>query len=94
VATPAWFSSPWGGITQRKSWPQEVVAASRRDGDRFSLPAKQKSRRLVFFLCAFRKRFSLGLEGAGSGVDYFGNVLPGVFSLVRVSYFKESLKRF
>jgi hypothetical protein len=28
-------SYPWGGISLRKTWPQEVVAASRSDGDGF-----------------------------------------------------------
>jgi hypothetical protein len=43
---------------------------------------------------AFRKRFSLGLEGAGSGVDDFGTVLPGGFLPARCSDFKESQEVF
>jgi hypothetical protein len=37
------------------------------------------------------KVFSLDLEGAGSGVDDFGNVLPGGFSAARFFRMKESL---
>jgi hypothetical protein len=38
-------------------------------------------------------RFSLGLEGAGSGVVYFGNVLPGGFSWRVLENPSESLGR-
>jgi hypothetical protein len=42
---------------------------------------------------AFGKRFSLDLEAAESGVDDFGNALPGGFSPVRFSERWESQKK-
>jgi hypothetical protein len=62
-----------------KTWPQEVVAASRRDGDRFSLPGREKSPPPQFFPDTFWNGFRLDLEGAGPGVDYCGNVRPKWF---------------
>jgi hypothetical protein len=46
------------------------------------------------FEMAFWKSFSLGPDGAGPGVDDFGNVLPGGFSTARFSDFKESQEEF
>jgi hypothetical protein len=43
---------------------------------------------------AFAKVFSVGLEGAGSGIDDFGTVLPGGFLPARFSDFKESQEEF
>jgi hypothetical protein len=54
-----------------------------------------KSRRRVFLENAFQKRFSLGLEGAGSGVDFFGKVRPKwFFTAACFSDFKESQEVF
>jgi hypothetical protein len=53
-----------------------------------------KTLRRLFFLDAFRERFSLDPWAAGLGVDDFGTVLPGDFSPVCFSDFKESLESF
>jgi hypothetical protein len=48
----------------------------------------------VFFTAVCATVFSMDLQGAGSGVDHFGNVWPGGFSPVHFSDFKESLEEF
>jgi hypothetical protein len=47
-----------------------------------------------FFTAVCATVFSMDLQGAGPGVDRFGNVLPGRFSPVHFSDFKESLEEF
>jgi hypothetical protein len=58
-----------------------------------TLPSPEKTRRLRILEWAFAKIFSLGLGIAGSGVDDFGNVLPGGILAVRFSGLKESQKK-
>jgi hypothetical protein len=59
-----------------------------------TLPATQKSLRRLFLEKAFCIGFRLALQIAESGVDVFGNVLPGGFLPVRFSDFEESLANF
>jgi hypothetical protein len=54
----------------------------------------KKSLRRLFLKNAFCDSFSLDLGRSDRGVVYSGNVLPGGFSPVLFSDFKESLAKF
>jgi hypothetical protein len=59
-----------------------------------TLPAPAKSQRRIFWGNAFCRSFSLDVGRPDQGVVYSGDVLPGDFSPVRFSDFKESLANF